>query len=51
VPVGTHSARFAEGCRVTILTDDPDRSFSGTILPLMASGHAYGDEIDTQPAG
>jgi peptidase M42 family hydrolase len=51
VPVGTHSARFAEGCRVTILTDDPDRSFSGTILPLMASGHAYGDEIDTQPVG
>jgi peptidase M42 family hydrolase len=51
VPVGTHSSRFAEGCRVTILTDDPDRTYTGTILPLMASGHAYGDAIDTQPTG
>ncbi|HLM65865.1 MAG TPA: osmoprotectant NAGGN system M42 family peptidase [Acidimicrobiales bacterium] len=51
VPVGTHSARFAEGCRVTILTDDPDRIYVGTILPLLASGHAFGDEVDEQPAG
>jgi peptidase M42 family hydrolase len=51
VPVGTHSARFAEGCRVTILTDDPDRTYVGTILPLLASGHAFGDEIDNQPTG
>ena len=51
VPVGTHSSRFAEGCRVTILTDDPDRTYTGTILPLMASGHAFGDEVDTQPTG
>jgi peptidase M42 family hydrolase len=51
VPIGSHSARFAEGCRVTILTDDPSRSYVGTILPLMASGHAFGDEVDTQPVG
>lgn len=51
VPVGTHSARSAEGCRVTVLTDDPDRTYVGTILPLLASGHAFGDEVDTQPVG
>jgi peptidase M42 family hydrolase len=51
VPVGTHSSRFAEGCRVTILTDDADRTYVGTILPLLASGHAFGDEVDTQPTG
>ena len=51
VPVGTHSSRFAEGCRVTILTDDPVRTYTGTILPLMASGHAFGDAVDTQPTG
>ena len=49
--MGTHSARFAEGGRVTILTDDPDRTYTGTILPLLASGHAFGDAVDTQPAG
>jgi peptidase M42 family hydrolase len=46
VPVGTHSSRFSEGCRVTVLTDDPVRTYTGTILPLLASGHAYGDGID-----
>ena len=51
VPVGTHSSRFAEGCRVTVLTDDPGRTYTGTILPLMASGHAYGDDVDLQPTG
>jgi peptidase M42 family hydrolase len=51
VPVGTHSSRFAEGCRVTVLTDDPDRTYVGTILPLLASGHAFGDDIDDQPTG
>ncbi|HEY8524017.1 MAG TPA: osmoprotectant NAGGN system M42 family peptidase [Acidimicrobiales bacterium] len=50
VPIGTHSARFAEGCRVTILTDDLAR-YVGTILPLKASGHAFGDDVDTQPTG
>jgi peptidase M42 family hydrolase len=51
VPVGTHSARFAEGARVTIFTDEVDVTFGGTILPLKASGHAYSDEVDTQGVG
>jgi peptidase M42 family hydrolase len=49
VPVGTFSARFAEGARVRIFIDDPDEFITGTVLPLMASGHAFGDAIDTQP--
>src|SRR5690606_18483937 len=48
VSVGTFSARFAEGARVTIFTDDREVSYSGTILPLKASGHTFGDEVDTQ---
>jgi peptidase M42 family hydrolase len=51
VPVGTHSARFSEGSRVTILTDVPDHTYTGTILPKKASGHAFGDDIDSQPVG
>ena len=51
IPVGTWSARFAEGARVKVLVEDPDRSYTGTILPLLASGHAYGDDIDSQPPG
>ena len=51
VPVGTHSARFSEGARVTVYTDDPERWYTGTVLPTKASGHAFGDEIDTQPVG
>ncbi|MCU1374319.1 MAG: peptidase family protein, partial [Actinomycetia bacterium] len=52
VPVGTHSARFAEGARVTIFVDDLDQRFyTGTVLPLLASGHRYGDEVDTQGVG
>ena len=51
VPIGTHSARFSEGTRVTIFTDDIDRSFTGTILPTKASGHAFGDAIDEHPIG
>ncbi len=51
VPVGTHSARFAEGARVTIFVDDLERTYSGTVLPLKASGHRWGDEVDTQPVG
>ena len=50
-PIGTWSARFAEGGRVVVLTDDPDRHLTGTVLPLKASGHAYGDEVDTQGVG
>ncbi len=48
MPVGTWSARFAEGARVTIFCDD-DKSYRGTILPLKASGHAYNEGVDTQP--
>lgn len=49
VPIGTWSARFAEGARCTIFTDAG--SYRGTILPLKASGHTYNDEIDTAPIG
>ncbi|HYD32072.1 MAG TPA: osmoprotectant NAGGN system M42 family peptidase [Azospirillaceae bacterium] len=49
VPIGTWSARFAEGARGTVFTD---RGFyRGTILPLKASGHTFNKEIDTQPVG
>lgn len=51
VPVGTHSARFAEGAHVTVFTDDADRTYTGTVLPLQSSGHAFGDDIDTQGVG
>jgi peptidase M42 family hydrolase len=51
VPVGTHSSRFSEGSRVTIFTDEPENTYTGTILPNKASGHAFGDEIDTHPHG
>ncbi|CAN5195825.1 osmoprotectant NAGGN system M42 family peptidase [soil metagenome] len=48
VPVGTWSARFAEGARVSIFTDEA--MFRGTILPLKASGHTFHTEIDSQPS-
>ncbi|MBX3285016.1 MAG: osmoprotectant NAGGN system M42 family peptidase [Actinobacteria bacterium] len=51
VPVGSFSARFAEGARVTIFVDGPDRTYTGTVLPLKASGHAYGEEVDHQGVG
>ncbi|MCB1840892.1 MAG: osmoprotectant NAGGN system M42 family peptidase [Alphaproteobacteria bacterium] len=47
VMIGTWSARFAEGARVTIFTDSS--SYRGTILPLKASGHVYNEQVDTQP--
>lgn len=49
--IGTHSARSAEGTRVTVFTDSPDVSHTGTVLPLKASGHRWGDEVDTQGVG
>jgi len=48
VPIGTWSARFAEGARVTVFSDD-DRRFRGTLLPRKASGHVYNTEVDAQP--
>lgn len=46
-PIGTWSARFAEGARVTIFSERAERR--GSVLPLKASGHRFGDEIDAQP--
>lgn len=48
VPVGTWSARFAEGARVSIFCDNA--IYRGTILPIKASGHVYDSEIDRMPA-
>lgn len=49
VSIGTWSARAAETTRCTLFTDDG--FFRGTVLPLKASGHTFGDEIDTQGVG
>jgi len=46
-PIGTWSSRFAEGARVSVFSDEA--IYRGTILPLKASGHTFGDEVDTQP--
>jgi len=46
-PIGSWSSRFAEGADVTIFTQPGTRR--GTILPLKAAGHVYGDEVDSQP--
>ncbi len=48
-PIGTWSARFAEGARVTLFSESG--AYRGTILPLKASGHIYNEEVDTQPTG
>lgn len=49
VPIGTWSARFAEGARATIFSEKG--AYRGTILPLKASGHTYNDEINSLPIG
>lgn len=49
VPIGTWSARFAEGARATIFSEQG--SYRGTILPLLASGHTFDGEVDRQPIG
>ena len=46
-PIGTWSSRFAEGARAVVYADNA--RFTGTILPIKASGHTYNDEIDTLP--
>ena len=48
VPIGSWSARFAEGARLTIYGDDMQAR--GTCLALKTSGHAFGAEVDTQPS-
>jgi peptidase M42 family hydrolase len=50
-PIGTHSARFAEGAHVRIFTDDLERVVTGQVLPLKASGHRYNDDVDLQGVG
>jgi len=47
-PIGTWSSRFAEGARVTIFTETAEKR--GSVLPLLASGHAFGDAVDSQPS-
>ena len=49
VPVGHWSARFAEGARATVFSENG--AYTGTILPVKASGHTYNDGIDTLPVG
>lgn len=49
VPIGHWSARFAEGARVTLLSEKG--GYRGTVLPLMASGHVFNEKIDSQPTG
>lgn len=45
--IGTWSSRWAEGGRVTVFTESS--RYRGSVLPLLAAGHVYGDAIDTQP--
>ncbi len=47
VPIGHWSSRFAEGARCTVLSRSG--AYRGTLLPLKASGHAFGPEVDSQP--
>lgn len=49
VAIGHWSARFAEGARCTIFTERG--AYRGTVLPLKASGHTFGDEVDELPVG
>ncbi|MCV0395951.1 MAG: osmoprotectant NAGGN system M42 family peptidase [Rhizobiaceae bacterium] len=49
VPIGHWSARFAEGARAMVYTEET--AFRGTILPLKASGHTFNDEVDSAPIG
>jgi peptidase M42 family hydrolase len=48
VSIGTWSARFAEGARVTIFSETHGTK-RGTLLPLKASGHAFNEAVDLQP--
>ncbi|MBS9476963.1 osmoprotectant NAGGN system M42 family peptidase [Ancylobacter radicis] len=48
-PIGTWSARFAEGARGTVFTEKG--GYRGTILPLKASGHTFNEEVDRMPIG
>jgi peptidase M42 family hydrolase len=50
-PIGTHSARFAEGAHVRVFTDDLEAVITGQVLALKASGHRWNDEVDDQGVG
>lgn len=47
VSVGTWPARSAEGARVTLFADH-GKHYRGSLLPLKASGHVFGKQVDTQ---
>lgn len=49
VPIGHWNARFAEGARVKVHCDN-GQIYTGTILPLKASGHTYNKGVDEQPS-
>ncbi|MBD2836117.1 osmoprotectant NAGGN system M42 family peptidase [Pseudomonas sp. JM0905a] len=46
-PVGCWSSRFAEGSRVSLFGDN--RVLRGSVLPLLASGHAFNTQVDNLP--
>lgn len=46
-PIGHWSSRFAEGSRVSVFTDHG--VLRGSVLPLLASGHAFNTAIDELP--
>jgi len=46
-PIGNWSSRFAEGGRVTVFAQDS--AFRGQVLPVLASGHAFNEQIDELP--
>src|SRR5690606_38364762 len=46
-PVGCWSSRFAEGSRVSLFSDNG--VLRGSVLPLLASGHAFNTEVDSLP--
>lgn len=46
-PVGCWSSRFAEGSRVSVFTETG--VIRGSVLPLLASGHAFNTEVDSMP--
>lgn len=46
-PVGHWSSRFAEGSRVSLFSHHG--CIRGSVLPLMASGHAFNEGVDSLP--
>ncbi|HAN52086.1 MAG TPA: osmoprotectant NAGGN system M42 family peptidase, partial [Pseudomonas sp.] len=46
-PVGCWSSRCAEGSRISVFTDTG--VIRGSVLPLLASGHAFNTAVDEAP--